>query len=666
MQPDYRIPLINHWRLSTLSEKGINVPTIELSFLRDIHSTETVAEYKKEFIQQMIIRLINLRLQQWEKQQQSISSGNFYQTYLGKFSLQNMFSLQLTDTNYQEVINQLFEFIAQIHKFGFTEQEFQEEIQRLTELNEKQLVIKAGSLKLADDLIPVVANNQVSLSSQDKYQLNRQILSQLKLVDLNHAFNEIIELKAKLLLVTQPYPDKKLNFTVTNIEQAWQKIMSSSLTQYNQQESAVKGLPILDLKPATVKKEKYHSKGNITEFRLANGSSLIYHYSDKQPNQVYFKALTTGGLRSIPRDEYHLLRTAVALVDETGIGNAPQAEINQTLSHSPVVFSTLVDDYQQGFVGVGKSTDLGTILHLFRLKLQAAPISSKVWSKYNQETKQYFAQMDRETAFMRLVAKQRYPQSETIYSQNEGILQQSPQKLTALYQSKINDKTDFTYFIVGDIAENKVKVLAEKYLANLSVKKQERSLFPLKLAVPNHQIKMKGLLEPRAEVEIYLTAQNQWQPENDYLFDVLADIIQDKLRIRLREKESGIYSVNTWLSQDPKMSQLEGRISFSCAPERVEQLIKSAHNILDDIMQEGVEADVVAKKLNEKHTQVKQQFDSLLYVLDRIEQSYRLDGSPRLIYLYQQLDKIVTKQNLDRIAKKALNPQGRFEAILMK
>lgn len=83
-------------------------------------------------------------------------------------------------------------------------------------------------------------------------------------------------------------------------------------------------------------------------------------------------------------------------------------------------------------------------------------------------------------------------------------------------------------------------------------------------------------------------------------------------------------------------------------------------------MQEGVEADVVAKKLNEKHTQIKQQFDSLLYVLDRIEQSYRLDGSPRLIYLYQQLDKIVTKQNLDRIAKKALNPQGRFEAILMK
>lgn len=214
----------------------------------------------------MIIRLINLRLQQWEKQQQSISSGNFYQTYLGKFSLQNMFSLQLTDTNYQEVINQLFEFIAQIHKFGFTEQEFQEEIQRLTELNEKQLVIKAGSLKLADDLIPVVANNQVSLSSQDKYQLNRQILSQLKLVDLNHAFNEIIELKAKLLLVTQPYPDKKLNFTVTNIEQAWQKIMSSSLTQYNQQESAVKGLPILDLKPATVKKKNIIQKVILRNF----------------------------------------------------------------------------------------------------------------------------------------------------------------------------------------------------------------------------------------------------------------------------------------------------------------------------------------------------------------------------------------------------------------
>lgn len=111
---------------------------------------------------------------------------------------------------------------------------------------------------------------------------------------------------------------------------------------------------------------------------------------------MYFKALTTNWFTfNIHKRRISFITiTAVALVDETGIGNAP-SEINHTLSHSQVVFSTLVDDYQQGFVGVGKSTDLGTILHLFRRKLQAAPISSKFQSKYKQETKQYFDQMDR-------------------------------------------------------------------------------------------------------------------------------------------------------------------------------------------------------------------------------------------------------------------------------
>lgn len=83
---------------------------------------------------------------------------------------------------------------------------------------------------------------------------------------------------------------------------------------------------------------------------------------------------------------------------------------------------------------------------------------------------------------------------------------------------------------------------------------------------------MNGLKEPRADVEIYLTAKHQWQPELQYQLDLLSDILQEKLRRVLREQASGVYTIESWFTQEKEQSKIEGKIAFSCAPERVQEL----------------------------------------------------------------------------------------------
>ena len=95
---------------------------------------------------------------------------------------------------------------------------------------------------------------------------------------------------------------------------------------------------------------------------------------------------------------------------------------------------------------------------------------------------------------------------------------------------------------------------------------------------------MNGLKEPRADVEIYLTADNTWRAEQKYLFNILADIVQEKLRLILREKVSGVYSVNSWFMQDVHTPQIEGKIEFSCDPKRIEELTHLTNQVLDDIV----------------------------------------------------------------------------------
>lgn len=91
----------------------------------------------------------------------------------------------------------------------------------------------------------------------------------------------------------------------------------------------IEKLPHLTFNTGSLSQEKYWDRGDIYEFRLSNGSKLIYHYSDKTPNQVHFRAVTQGGLRSIPDKDYHLLRAAVSVVDETGVGELSLSAVNQ-------------------------------------------------------------------------------------------------------------------------------------------------------------------------------------------------------------------------------------------------------------------------------------------------------------------------------------------------
>ncbi|MDO4625937.1 MAG: insulinase family protein [Pasteurellaceae bacterium] len=665
---DFHIPIIEKWRVASLAEKELHTPSIELSFFQNAPTKNNVAEYKQDFLQQMVVHLLNVRLQQWEKQHTQVDSANFYHSYLGKQTMQSIFSLQLNSTDYDTQIKELFHFIAQITQQGFRKEEFDAEIKRLSQLNQRQLEINAGSLKLSNDLIAIAANDNISLGKQDRFQLNQQLLAQITLSDANDAFNQMIEQKARLLLVVQPYPAKALDINENKVEKWWNEVLNSAQTVWQQAQNPVK-LPDLNLTADKIQREKTWQNAmtnlQVTEYQLANGSKLIYHYNDKSPNQIYFKALTRGGLRSIPESDYQLLRSAINVVDETGVGVVPQENIERIFSNNPIAFTTFIDDDWQGFTAGGKTAELGNLLKLFRLKLQHSPVSPEKLAKYKREMRQDFIDMDAETKFIRQIYQLRFPLQQTVYSRTNKQVQAFQQtQLEQAYQYYINGKTDFTYFIVGDIPQAQVEKLAKLYLASVDVKTQQRETQDIIAQSPVTPLLMKGLKEPRAEVEIYLTGNLQWQSQNEYQLDVIADVLQEKLRLALREKASGVYSVNTWFEQDAKKEQVVGHIGFSCAPERVNELIALSEKVLNEVKQNGIEPKLLAKKISEKHTQIQQSFDSLLVILGMLEQSYQLENSPELIWQAWQFEQQVDPIKLNQMAQQLLSQMKEFHAVL--
>ncbi|WP_439146055.1 insulinase family protein [Vibrio sp.] len=664
---DYSIPLVDGWRSEVVSEEGYSSPSVEVSFFSTFEPDLSYARYQQDLAHQIATRLINVRLQRWEQDEDNVvNAANFYSSNVGRETTQAVFSLQLVEGEYQQATQGLFQFVAQLAQQGFSEAEVNGEISRLQGVIERGQDNKNYSIDLAGDLMVAAASGQILVSKDQAYELNKYFLDRMTLQQVNEAFLDIIEPQSRLVLLTQPTDERKPKLASEWVESEWQMSMRTKQQPWVVDDSNAV-LPVVNPKPGTLKQEKKWAEHRIAEYRLSNGSKLVYRYSDSNPGQVHFKALTEGGLRSIPQSDYEALRTAVSLVDDTGVGEVSQADIQTIFRGNPVVMTTLVGDYQQGFSGWAKTDSFEKMLKLFHLKLASSPVSEKSLKEYQVEMEQRLngSQFDGADRFVRKVSELRFPGIPTVYSDNgEQAPSYTTEKLSDVYQTYIAGKTDYTYFVVGDISTSQIEELAARYLSSIEVKEASRSFYDLKAFSPKVRYSADDSKEPRAEVEIYLTQDSQWRPDNAYYLELSGELVQEQLRLKLREQASGVYGVASWFWQDVYSPQAEGRIMFTCAPERVDELISLTHSVLSSVAKQGADEQVLENKLVQRDDQIDRYLRSDLGMLNAMEQSYLLTDSPRLIQAQRKANSEATKLKVDAIMSQFLIEAERFEAVL--
>ncbi len=128
---------------------------------------------------------------------------------------------------------------------------------------------------------------------------------------------------------------------------------------------------------------------------------------------------------------------------------------------------------------------------------------------------------------------------------------------------------------------------------------------------------------------------------------------------------SGVYGVASWFWQDIHSPQAEGRILFTCAPERVDELISLTHSVLNSVAETGADEQVLENKLLQRDDQIDRYLRSDLGMLNAMEQSYLLTDSPRLIQAQRRANSEASKQKVDAIMRQFLNQATRFEAVLL-
>ncbi|SGZ10791.1 Zinc protease [Moritella viscosa] len=666
---DYSVPLKSGWRVASITEKSRADSTLELSFFDKFEQDNSIKEFHQNLATNIAVKLLNIRFQKWEiEQAKLIDNATYFSTTVGRETTQHLFSLQLAEPEFELAATALFNMLAQIKQQGFLDDEFAAEKSHFKlKLSRLKLNVATDySIDLVRDMVNSAATGQLILSKRDQYDLLSTALDELTIEQVDRAFLALLKSKSRLLLQVHPSGTIEHPLEANIVTNLWDQAMKTSQPTY-QIVTVEAILPDAPADKGNLTLEKEWPELGIKEYRLSNGSKLIYKYSDLEKGSINFKATTEGGLMSIPSDDFHRLKIASELVGDTGIGALSLEQLRSLMDGRLIAFTTIIDDYTQGFSGWSRRQDLATLFNLFRSQLTDVKIAHDVLVKYQRDTSRRITEAgnDARDTFSREVSAARYPNQPTIYSLKlDELPTLTREQLIATYRQYILSKTDYTYYIVGDIEEANLLPLVKRYLASLPVNLTKHQFRQVITNTPKGRLTVAKNIEPSAEVEIYYQLPATWNLAQALQLEAGSELVQKQLRDKLREQASGVYGVASWFWQDDQDDNITAKIAFTCDPHRVDELLSLTYQVFDDVKRDGISATKLAELKRYSKDNYTRSLKSNMGWLDELTKSYRRFGTPVILDKQNVLIDTLTKPDIDQLLTNILVNGLHFEAVL--
>jgi zinc protease len=189
----------------------------------------------------------------------------------------------------------------------------------------------------------------------------------------------------------------------------------------------------------------------------------------------------------------------------------------------------------------------------------------------------------------------------------------NPEKAIAFYKDRFADASDFTFVFVGNIDTTAIKPLVERYIASLPATHRKESWRDIGMDYPTgviHRDVHKGS-DQKSQTQIVFSGAFDYTRRDVYRLAALVDVLQIRLRDRLREELGGTYGVGVSADPTPYPRQRYAiSVGFGSSPDRVEELTRAAFAEIDSLKKYGpTSADIEKVKeieLRERESAMRQ------------------------------------------------------------
>ena len=344
---------------------------------------------------------------------------------------------------------------------------------------------------------------------------------------------------------------------------------------------------------------------DATEWTLANNIKVVYKKADYEKDNVLLTAFSYGGISKVD-DDYVLAANLVpTFISFYGAGDYDNVTLQKMLSGKKASLTMGLSETVEQISGSSTPGDFETLLQLLYLRLAKPRFDKEAHEAVIERYTALLENMEKNPDKMMndsiLMITTGY-NPRTPLENKEAIGKISVDNIQKIYNDRFNAADEFTFFIVGNITQDSVIPLIEKYIGSLPVKGRTETWVDHGIEMPDGRISREisfPLTIPKSTVCIFFEKENfKYEPYTYLGLSVIKGILDLVYTEKVREEEGGTYSVSVTLSGQLRPRETgKGYISFDCDPARADELKSIIYNELNTLVKKGPDKENLDKTI---------------------------------------------------------------------
>lgn len=588
--PDHDEPLF-----SVATDEEATRTQLAVYFKQPVRSEGTVGDYRRGIVAALYNGMLNLRLFELSQQPDA--------PYLGAFSGQGRFvrskevyvlAALVREGGVTAGLDALLTEAERVAQYGFTASELaraKEELVRGMEQAHAERE-KTNSDVYAAEYARAFLQGEPFPGIAHEFALIRQLTPAIDVEEVNRLAREWITHGNRVVLVSAPQKEASVVPGEGELQAVFAAVAGKEIPPYVDD---VADAPLVSEppRPGSVTHQEIVEELGLTVWELANGARVILKATDFKDDEVLFDSWSPGGT-SLASDADHVSAvTAPAVVGRGGLGEFSLVDLEKVLAGQAVSVSPYISSLYEGLSGSASPRDVEALFQLIYLHFTAPRKDADAFLALRQQITASLENRaaDPVAAFrdtIQVTLAQHHPRQRppTVELYDEMDLDKS----LAFYRDRFADASDFTFVFVGNLDPDSLRPLVETYVGGLPAIHRVERWRDVGIRSPAGVIRktVERGVEPQSQTVIVFTGEWQYTRQEAYALRALGEVMEIRLRERLREALGGTYGVSVSGSGTRRPNEeFSVRVSFGSDPERVEELVGVVFQQIDSLKISG-------------------------------------------------------------------------------
>lgn len=666
--PENKEPLI-----SIFSDPELTQASMEFVIRYPAAPADNYGSFQTSILDQLASNMINARLQEISRKSKppftyaSLGVGSFTRTADGFFA-----SAQASDTkNILHSMNALLTEVRRAEVHGFLESELNRAketlLSRMENLyNERN---NTPSSDLAHELVRHFLKAEAVPGIESEYQIYKTMLSKVDLQQVVEHFRKRLTPENRVYAFTIPSGS---DYKVPNDTEVKNLLNAIAIKKVAPYEDTTPDKPLMSEKPpkGSIKAKESVDEIGATKYVLSNGATVIYKRTDFKDDELLMDSFAEGGLSTVSPENADNAKLAAGIVDEGGLGEFSATDLVKMLAGKNISCSPYTLDEHVGVRGSTSIKDSEVFFQVLHLTFAQPRLDMEAFASLMSRMESQLANKDAspEASFfdtVTVILSQNHPRKMPLNV--ERLKTVNADSAFAIYKRLFGNPGAFTFVFAGSVAESDFEDMITTYIASLPASKLKQSWVDHNISPPAGTLTKvinKGKDKKSFSVRA-LHDKFEYNAKNRFLLSAIGDVLEIKLREKLREELGGVYFVNTQ-AQPRKIPQPEYVfvVFFGSDPDRAEELLGAVDEVFEAVKKEKVDESYIVKV---RETMLKEREVSMRkndFWISNIRLLMMHEEPFSAIANRQDLINALTTEQVWEAANKFLNSKDKYTFIL--